>query len=239
MVWTLGIPLNSSTHMSTIVAIWVLMTTRGLMDLADPLASLFPGARGAILSVLARTTTPLTSPTVATLTPGRYSRAGTLRAINELVAAGVVTAVPAGKAKLYSLNRDHVAASAIEQLASLRTSLFDRIRGQVTRWQVPAASIAVFGSTARGEAHADSDVDLLVVRRGPVSADDPIWIQQLMEIASDITAWSGNRCDVLEYSETDLVKLIASGEPLLANIRDDALTLYGSNARALLKGARH
>jgi predicted nucleotidyltransferase len=172
------------------------------VDLADAMSSLFPGARGAILTVLARTSKPLTSPTIAQLTRGSFSRAGTLRAVNELVEVGIVDAVQAGKAKLFSLNRDHVAAGAIENLASLRSVLFERIRETLATWNISAVSVAVFGSTARGDSQFGSDVDLLVVRSEGIDSEQHDWAKQLMNLTISVQRWSGAPCDIIEYADS-------------------------------------
>ena len=71
----------------------------------------------------------------------------------------------AGQAKLYSLNRSHLAAPYVEGLGSLRPLLVKRLEESVRAWKHPAVVVLLFGSVARGDAGAESDLDLLVVRR--------------------------------------------------------------------------
>ena len=78
-----------------------------------------------------------------------------------LVDAGLVVEVPAGRAKLYSLNRHHVAYPPITQLAGLKDELYRRIRDAIARWSTPPLAAAGFGSYARGTSVAHvSQIDL-------------------------------------------------------------------------------
>ncbi|MHB1782268.1 MAG: hypothetical protein ACYCTE_06190 [Acidimicrobiales bacterium] len=42
-----------------------------------------------------------------------------------------------------------------------------------------------------------------------------------------MTTWSGNDCQILEYSKTELAELVAAGEPLVEEVRREAITLAG------------
>lgn len=204
------------------------------MDLGNPSSSILGGVSGAVLTVLAKTTLPLTGPTIASISRTRVSRAGVNRVMGDLVESGLVHAVQAGKAKLYSLNRVHVAAHAIEELASLRETLFQRIRDFVASWSASPASVILFGSTARGEASSHSDIDLLIVRAHDIPIDDPTWSSNLANLASLVQAWSGNGCELLEFSEAEVKQLAQKGEPLVKSIRNEGISLYGHSVTALL-----
>lgn len=75
-----------------------------------------------VVRVLRATTRPLTGREVA-----RLSQAGSQPTVNStlrrLAEEGVVHAEKAGSAYLYTLNREHLAAPAIEQLADIRSEL--------------------------------------------------------------------------------------------------------------------
>jgi hypothetical protein len=64
--------------------------------------------------------------------------------------------------------------------------------------------VLLFGSVARGEAGAESDLDLLVVRDARTDEDAPGWCEQLANLERDATAWSGNAARIVEYGEEDL-----------------------------------
>jgi len=116
---------------------------------------------------------------------------------------GVVLRRTAGSANLYQLNRDHVAASWIEGLATLppRSSRDSAMRS--TDGAAPTL-VVVFGSVARGDATPQSDLDLLVVRPASCDQDDPDWRKQLSELQRTGTAWTGNDTRILEFGEHEL-----------------------------------
>jgi predicted nucleotidyltransferase len=77
--------------------------------------------------------------------------------------------------------------------------------------------VLVFGSVARGQARAGSDLDLLVVRFDDIDEEAPEWRDQLADLERDATAWTGNEARVIEYGESDLV------DPGVRRVVEDAL----------------
>lgn len=209
-----------------------------MMHLGNPISSVVPGVPGIVLSVLSRSGQPLTGRTVATLTRGAASPAGVAKTLDGLVASGVVISVPAGRANLYSLNREHLAYGAICNLADLRTALFQRIRETALDWSRPAVSVAVFGSTVRGDAEPTSDIDLLVIRPDEIDADDNAWARQVEALSTSVLRWTGNDCDVLEYTTQELNQLADVGDSLIVGLRRDTFTVFGADVRELLTGTR-
>ena len=98
------------------------------MDLTRPMHSVIPSVQGDVLAVLARTQQPLTGRGVAELIDGRASVSGVKVALRALVVSGLVTAEPHPPAMLYRLNRQHLAANSIEELANLRGRLLSAMR---------------------------------------------------------------------------------------------------------------
>lgn len=82
------------------------------MDLGSPITSIVASLDGEILSVLAGTTRPLTGRDVQRLVR-RGSQSGVSSALARLEQHGILDVVAAGSSNLYTLNRDHVAASAV------------------------------------------------------------------------------------------------------------------------------
>jgi predicted nucleotidyltransferase len=204
------------------------------MQFSEPLSAVFPGLHGRVLSVLARTEQPLTGRAVAGLliTPG--STSGVQKVLDDLVRNGVVRVEPAGRAKLYTLNREHIAAPAIEELASLRDRFISLLRSEAQTWELPAAAVWLFGSASRGQAEPDSDIDILVVRPDEISDSDPRWLAQLETLAEDASRWSGNACEIVEYSSTELKRLVRRGERLVTELRRDAVPVAGSTPHQIL-----
>lgn len=204
------------------------------MQFPEPISTAFPGLHGRVLGVLARTERALTGRAVAGLLRTPASTSGVQKALDDLVRNGLVTSEPAGRAKLYTLNREHVAYSAIDQLAHLREILLARLRTEAESWEQPAVSVWLFGSTARGQGGPDSDLDLLVVRPNAVHDADPTWLRQLETLTEHATAWSGNSCEVVEFSVQELDDLIRRGERLVTELRRDAVPVAGTPPRQSL-----
>jgi predicted nucleotidyltransferase len=205
-----------------------------VMQFSEPMSAAFPGLHGRVLSVLAHTDRALTGRAVAGLLRTPASTSGVQRVLDDLVRNGLVLSEPAGRAKLYTLNRDHVAAPAIEELASLRDRFIGRLRAEAETWEIPAAAVWLFGSTSRGQGGPDSDIDVLVVRPDDVADSDPQWLRQLETLADHATRWSGNPCEIVEYSSRQLKQLIRRGERLVTELRRDAVPVAGSTPRQTL-----
>src|SRR4051812_12528714 len=176
------------------------------MDLSRPYSAVSPGLQGEILVTLARTTRALTGRQIARLVL-RGSQTGVNRALRRLAGHGLVRRELAGRAALYELNRDHVAADAVVEMAAMREKLIDRVRARVGTWNVLPAHVSIFGSFARADGAADSDIDVFVVRRRGVGEDASIWRRQIDELARSISAWAGNPASLAEIGDEDLRNL--------------------------------
>lgn len=205
------------------------------MDLASPISSVAPSAHGAVLAVLSRAGGALSGRQVAALTNGRFGQWRVNEVLGQLTEAGIVLREVRPPSKLYRLNRDHVAAAGIEALAGQREVLLTRIRSELARWDVPADAVWLFGSAARGEGGASSDIDLLVVRPVIVDTDDPAWLRQIDDLSEHISRWSGNSAEVLELSRDELAAMVSRDETLVSDLRNDALQLFGGSPRNLLR----
>lgn len=137
-------------------------------------------------------------------------------------------------AKLYVLNREHVAAEGIIALANQCEALLGRIRDELVGWQVPPVSACLFGSAARGSAQLDSDLDILLVTDLHDARRESEWQHQVDRLTEQVQAWSGNACEVLELSRDDLAAAAARDDRLVRELRADAITLGGRDIRLLL-----
>jgi predicted nucleotidyltransferase len=195
------------------------------MDFRRPLQVVTPTLDGDVLSVLARAEAEMTGREIQRVV-GHGSHQGIRNAANRLAEQGVVSRRSAGKANLYRLNRDHVAASWIEGLASLPAQVLERLRSAIKEWRRPPVLVVLFGSVARGEATPSSDLDILVVRPASCEPEEPIWQEQLSKLQTSGTAWTGNDTRILELGEHELT----DGEPLqvLTDAARDGIELYGT-----------
>lgn len=207
------------------------------MDLSFPISSVIPTVDGPVLAVLAGTTTPLSGRQVARLTAGRASQRGVADTLARLTAAGIVLREDRPPSALYRLNREHLAAPAIVELANLRRTMIDLLSQMAASWRKRAASVVLFGSAARGDATATSDLDVLVVRPPRVAADDEAWREQLADFVAQAEAMTGNATNVVEYGAEELRKIARRHEPVLLDAERDGIVLAGSDLAALRREA--
>lgn len=220
-------------HMDQKSSIWMVFCPE--MDLTRPYTAICPPLEGGALSVLAGTTRPMTGREIARLM-GRTSHSGVLIALNRLADHGVVDREEAGRALLFTLNREHLGAPAVDILARMRSELVDRLRRAVGTWELAAVHVSLFGSFARGEGGTDSDIDLFVVRPTKVKREDPRWREQLDLLDRQVRRWTGNPVGIAEVGKEEIARLRKEEPPILGELRKDAVTLAGTEAAALLGG---
>ena len=195
------------------------------MNFGEPFGGIIPGARGAVLAVLLRTGAPLTGRRVHALIDGRHSLSAVQQALRDLEQLGLITTETIGRAGVHRVNDRH---EAITPLRSMRSPL-DMLKRVVTESVTNAQAVIVFGSTARGEAHADSDVDLAVI-----ASED--WDGRA-DLAQAVQERLGNDCDVLHLTPADLSRAPAAREPVVAEILRDGVALLGEIPRRRQKAA--
>lgn len=196
------------------------------MDFVHPLQSVIPGVQGRILAVLAETTGELNLRAIASIAD--VSEAQTSRVLPDLVAIGLVERREAPPSALFRLARDHVAAGPILALARTRDRMIEEMRQIAENLSVAPVSVIVFGSFARGEADAESDIDTVLVRPSGVGESDEPWsdtVQQWIDRVSDV---SGNGVEVLEVSEDELPAKLDGGGSVWQEIKRDALLIHGT-----------
>lgn len=186
-----------------------------------------------VLRVLVGTTKPLTGRQVARLADAG-SQQGIWKALGRLVDEGLVDREEAGSALLYSLNREHLAAPAIEQLTNLRGEMLRRLRLAFAEWEIKPVHASMFGSAARGDGDAASDIDLFIVRPASVEMEDETWQEQLQMLADAVLRWTGNHAGIVEFPEGDLARLRRQRPPVLDELDKDAITLAGADAADIL-----
>jgi predicted nucleotidyltransferase len=194
------------------------------MDVSSPISSVIPSLDGSVLGALAGTTAPLNLSTVHRLA-GRGSVSGTRRVLLRLVGAGIVLQVPGG----YLLNREHVAALAIEALANLWGEVIDRMQRHVGKWGRRPRLVGIFGSAARRDGGEDSDIDLVVV------SDVANASEHAAELAELVERWTGNPTQVITVGSKDLRRMHRARERVLAEWERDLLVVVGT--RGALKAA--
>ncbi|MBP8918641.1 MAG: nucleotidyltransferase domain-containing protein [Micropruina sp.] len=188
------------------------------MRFGEAFGGLFPDTRGAVLAVLLRTGTELTGRQVHALVRDGASLWSVQQALSEFVSLGLVDVRPVGRANIYLINENHYAIRPLRTLVDPFTALRQVIRDSVG---AQAVAVILFGSVARGEADATSDIDLAVLA-------SPDWDGR-SDLEDSVRTRLGNDCDVLLFTPDEFNRLVASGEePVVNEILADGVVLVGS-----------
>jgi hypothetical protein len=213
-----------------------------------------PTLDGPVLAVLARAGKPLTVGEVAAQMP-RGSEIGVRRCLSRLVEQGIVRATEMGRNHVHELNREHLAAPVAELFSGLRLELWNRIRKKLGTWNPKPVYGCVFGSAARADGDAQSDIDLLLVHAPlPGESDprhrsgDPIaaaglaaefmaaplterqlarWQRQVDQLRGLVRGWTGNPLQVLEMSVVQWEDHQRRQSALFEQISHDAIEVVG------------
>jgi hypothetical protein len=216
------------------------------MDFTNPLATVTPTLDAAVLQALSATTSSATGAHLHRMA-GRGSADGVRRVLARLVAQGVVLAEDHANAVLYRLNRDHLAVGHILGLTRLRGAVLDRLRAAIDSWDPAPTHASLFGSFARGEASAESDIDLLLVpprdlaSTGPPGVPPAVaarWDAQIDGLAVDIERWTGNRAHLLDVDHERLGEMLEAADPLVESWRAEHVHLSGTRLLDLLRSVR-
>jgi predicted nucleotidyltransferase len=209
---------------------------------------------GPVLVALALAGKPLTVSEVASHA-ARGSEIGIRKSLGRLVAQGIVTATELGNTRVYSLNNDHVAAEVALGLTRLRPKLWEKMERSLEGWRVRPLYACVFGSAARHEGDAESDIDLLLVRPPTVAemkeaqksksvmaalgtwsnatttgvmseVQAKKWDMNVDSLHGLVRRWSGNPLQVVSLSAIEWSELRRKKSAIYQNIRQDEIRLY-------------
>jgi predicted nucleotidyltransferase len=208
------------------------------VDYVRPVEAVVPGATGRVLAALARVEAELPVSTVANIAGVGRTRASGI--ITELWALGVVERREIGRTVLVSLARHSAAGELIDRLAHLDSEVIARLRSLATKVEPAPETLLIFGSFARGEAEADSDLDVLAVRSP--TADPEKWAASLSRFAEQAQALAGNQVQLLDYGLEELRRKAGpktkEGRDFWRAVRRDAIVLVGSQFDDLVGGTR-
>lgn len=189
------------------------------MEFGEPFGGLMPGARGAALAVLLRTGAPLTGRRVHALIADRHSLGAVQQALRDLDRLGLITTEAVGRAGVHRINEGHAAIAPLRALAR-PIEMLTRVVEETVRG---VEAVIAFGSVARGDAHADSDLDLVVI--APEAWDGRAELQQ------QIHERLGNDCDVLHLTGDHFKLAPEDREPVVSEILRDGIALVGTMPR--------
>ncbi|NEA33216.1 hypothetical protein [Streptomyces sp. SID13031] len=203
------------------------------MDFSTPISTVVPSLDGPVLQVLARSDRMLSGRQVHA-EAGAGSVAGVRLVLQRLASTGLVHVDEAGSSLLYSLNRAHLAAQAVELLANLRATFADTLSANIGAWRIPPLHASLYGAAARGEGELTSEVSLLLIRSDEIAAGNFLWEEQVGGLMSDIVELTGNPVDVDELSLRDLANHHHAAVPVIQDWLDQPTILAGPPLQVLL-----
>ena len=195
------------------------------MDLVQPVQAVIPGALGRILAVLAGTSAELNLRTIARLSGVSVAQAS--RVMPTLVELGMVERRDVPPSAQFRLVEEHVASRAVLALARVRQTVLEELGRAAAALAPPPLSVIVFGSFARGEARAESDVDIVVVRPADVAEEDEAWGSSLERWREHARRITGNRVEIVEVDEHKIARLLNSRKPLWSDVVREGLVIFG------------
>lgn len=193
--------------------------------------SVIPGAQGRILAVLAESTAYLNLRTIALLAGTSPAQAS--RVLPELVRSGLVERREAPPSALFRLVDDNVGSRVVRALSRSRETVLAELGSQAETLEPSPVSVIVFGSFARGEAEADSDLDVLFVQPKGVNGDDYRWAAAVEGWRQFARRLTGNRVEVVEANENSVGRFLRSHKTLWADIVRDGVVVYGKSLEGL------
>lgn len=183
---------------------------------------------------LLRALLPLNTPTSgreAERLAGVSHRSAT-RALEDLVGLGVLHRTTTPATHLYQVNREHDLVPLLESLFEGESARLASLREEVGATLTAAAladtviSVVLFGSSARGEAEPQSDLDLLVLTetRSHAQAAGAV----LGAVSDRLRSRYGSRASVLVLPIPEARHRLEDGDPLLQDLLRDGRTLFGT-----------
>ncbi|WP_371406215.1 hypothetical protein OHA10_11750 [Kribbella sp. NBC_00662] len=196
------------------------------MDLKSPISTVVPSLDGPVLLVLAQAEEGLSGRQIHKLA-GSGSVAGVRLVLQRLAATGLVHVDDLGNSLLYCLNRKHLLAPIVDQLADLRSTLTDRLADEISAWRISPVHASVYGAIARGDGDLDSDVDLLLIRPDSHEFVDVLWEEQVGRVMQTVVDLTGNPAHVFELSRTELAGHLDTEDPILNDWIRPSIQLTG------------
>lgn len=194
------------------------------MDLARPIRSAIPtGLVAPVLQALAQSNAS-SSLSEIHRRAAEGSLNGVKKVLNHLVTQGLVIHDPAG----YRLNRDHLAADAVVSLAFLHKRFAERVRAWLADRGEDVVAAGIFGSMARRDGTADSDIDLLVVVGKQTPGD-----QLRDDLANVVRTWTGNEAHVLVLPRSQVAEVRRRQEPIVEAWKRDLQMLVGRRSEVI------
>lgn len=185
-------------------------------------------SRVAVLRVLWRADGPLNTSEIARRT--HLTRPAAAAALEALSWVGVVRSTTVGRTIVHELDRGNAFTEAyVTPVLSAEDTLTERMLAEIReRFEPHAESAVLFGSYARGEQVADSDVDVVLVSDAESEKSD--LDAAVLEYEPEFERRWGSHLSVLTYTAREARSLFRSSPALEASLREQGLVIFGRGA---------
>lgn len=183
--------------------------------------------------MLAETTAPLNLRTVARL--AGISPAQASRVLPRLVELGIVERSEVPPSSQFLLARSNVAAQAVVELARSQETATDRMGLAAASMPIAPESVIVFGSFARGEAVAESDIDVVVVRSDEIDEENEAWSAALDAWRREAASITGNSVEVVEVALSEAASKLRRRSEFWRAVRRDGLCIHGLDIEQIVE----
>jgi Nucleotidyltransferase domain len=195
------------------------------MDFRNPIEAVIPGVQGRVLSVMLRSGGELNLRTIARL--ANVSIAQASRVLPVWVGLGLLERREVGSSSLFRLVPDHVASRVLLELADVRGAALREMAHAAGEIRPAPVSVIVFGSFARGDNAADSDIDAIVVRPPALDEDNEQWVGGLGQWRATVKRVSGNEVEILDVGADRMPGNLGGSSALWRDVRRDGLVIFG------------
>ena len=198
------------------------------MNLLDrPLALFYDATRARVLDVMLSNHTALSGRAIAR--QAALSPTTTNSALGDLATHGIVKSHTKGRARLWILHEDNALVRQIQGFARVQ----DELAGQVIVDALGSEPISVtlFGSVARGESGANSDVDLLVIAKDHAQGQD--FRRHAYKASSALRQKVGRPVEITIVERDSIAKSEIRG--FIGQVLKDGRTLRGKKLTELVQ----
>jgi len=144
------------------------------------------------------------------------------RELARLVDSGLAVVAPVGNQRHYRANRESPIFSELRSIILKTSGLVDPLMAALAPLKKKIELALLYGSVARGEAHAGSDVDVLVVARD-------LTLEQLYAKLGSAEAAIGRTIHPLLLTPAEFRRRRAAGNPLISKVLSgEMIPLIGS-----------
>ncbi|MHB8731058.1 MAG: nucleotidyltransferase domain-containing protein [bacterium] len=156
----------------------------------------------------------------------------------DLIETGLIRRRRAGRAFLYTINRDTFMVSEILLPAfANEQNWLERLGDEIQRSAPGIDSVILYGSWARNKARPQSDVDLLLVTSPPFGKERALRLKETLdEIRARMTERYGLPISLLIIDPADLRRRLRKGDSFIREIIAQGRVLAGSSLAEVVSG---